>query len=325
LKPGVYRIEFFWWENGGGDFGELYAAKGNFSNDGDTTTWRLVGDPAPSQELTLLGVDATGWTVISSTPYAASDSNPAIVGWPDANDKLTATGGSPKNYDFLNVGDPDTNPGVQPFPKDVAGASEDNYVLKATATLVVPQNGTYLLGFNSDDGGYMKVPGHNFTEIQQNATGLSTLSGDTVICDCPTGDSATTATITLTAGNYPVEFGSFEIGGGSFLAGKGVLLPANPITTSDMPYLAKNAAGTKFSTIAALQLTAAATGTGGGTNTNNVVATFTLSGTSMQISIVGGGTGTVQASNDLVAWTDLGPAPQTVQTTTGRRFFRIKK
>ena len=43
LQAGDYDIEFFWWERGGGDFGELYAAKGAFAADADTDTWKLVG------------------------------------------------------------------------------------------------------------------------------------------------------------------------------------------------------------------------------------------------------------------------------------------
>ena len=43
LQARDYDIEFFWWERGGGDFGELYAAKGDFAADGDTDTWHLVG------------------------------------------------------------------------------------------------------------------------------------------------------------------------------------------------------------------------------------------------------------------------------------------
>ena len=43
LAAGEYDIEFFWWERGTGDYGELYAAKGDFSLDADTDTWKLVG------------------------------------------------------------------------------------------------------------------------------------------------------------------------------------------------------------------------------------------------------------------------------------------
>jgi hypothetical protein len=38
----VYRIEFFWWERGGGDFGEIYVAPGCHLEDVDTTDWELI-------------------------------------------------------------------------------------------------------------------------------------------------------------------------------------------------------------------------------------------------------------------------------------------
>ena len=43
LEARDYDIEFLWYENGGGDFGELYAAKGTFATDAETSTWKLVG------------------------------------------------------------------------------------------------------------------------------------------------------------------------------------------------------------------------------------------------------------------------------------------
>ncbi len=321
LRKGVYRIEFFWWENGGGNNGEIYAAKGAFKNDGDTTTWKLIGDPKPSQTVTLLGVDSAGWTVISSDPGGATQ----ITTWDLANAALAATGGGAKTYDYLDVGDPDTNAGVLPFPKDTPGKDDDDYVLKATANLVVPQDGTYLLGFDTDDGGYMKVPGQTFTAIQQNNTGSSVLNGDTVTCECLTGDSGTTATITLKKGTYPVEFGQFERGGGSFLAAHGALLPADPIVTGDLPFLAKGAAGTTIQTASALQLTSAPAD-GGGPVTSQPTATIAVNGTSITITSTGGGT--VQAIGALgtgAVWTDVGAAPQTVQATGKARFFRIKQ
>ena len=43
VQPGIYRVEFCWWERGGGDHGEIYIAKGRFPNDGDTTEWLPIG------------------------------------------------------------------------------------------------------------------------------------------------------------------------------------------------------------------------------------------------------------------------------------------
>ncbi|MCB1094180.1 MAG: hypothetical protein KDN22_01200 [Verrucomicrobiae bacterium] len=41
-QPGVYRIEFFWWERAGGDFGEIYVAPGCHLDEADTTDWELI-------------------------------------------------------------------------------------------------------------------------------------------------------------------------------------------------------------------------------------------------------------------------------------------
>ncbi|MEM7386906.1 MAG: PA14 domain-containing protein [Verrucomicrobiota bacterium] len=45
LKAGDYDIEFLWFERGGGDFGELYVARGAFDGDADTDTWQILGKP----------------------------------------------------------------------------------------------------------------------------------------------------------------------------------------------------------------------------------------------------------------------------------------
>jgi hypothetical protein len=315
LKKGIYRVEFFWWERGGGDNAELYAAKGAFASDGATDQWKLVGDNSPSQEFIKLGVDQNGWTVISSDPGGDQ-----LTTWDAANADLAATGGGAKNYDVLDVGDPDTNGGVQPFPKDRPGVDDDDYALKATATLVVPQTGTYVLGFNSDDGAYMKIAGQNFIEILQNNTGQSQISGDTVTCDCLTGDSGTTMTIQLNKGNYPIELGMFERGGGSFLRARGAIQGA-----TQLPLLAKNGAGT-FRTPEALQLTSAApkiddTGT-------PPSITVTRVGNTLKIEWTGTG-GTLETSPVLGAgatWTAVGAAnPATVNIGAGNAFYRVRR
>jgi len=87
---------------------------------------------------------------------------------------LAATAGPPTVYDIMNIGDPDTNAGVLPFPKNTAG-DQDDFALRATAKLVVPVSGTYVIGFNSDHGAYVRIPGQTFTQITVNATGASVI------------------------------------------------------------------------------------------------------------------------------------------------------
>ena len=82
LAKGDYDIEFMWYERGGGDFGELYLAKGAFDGDGDTDTWQLLGKPADGEtafvtlvgsplvlpEITLFRMDGADVTLNFSTP-----------------------------------------------------------------------------------------------------------------------------------------------------------------------------------------------------------------------------------------------------------------
>ncbi|MFT4637080.1 MAG: hypothetical protein ACI8T1_000388 [Verrucomicrobiales bacterium] len=44
VQPGVYPLEFLWFERGGGDYGEIFAAQGAFPLEEDTDTWELIGE-----------------------------------------------------------------------------------------------------------------------------------------------------------------------------------------------------------------------------------------------------------------------------------------
>jgi len=206
LKQGVYRVEFFYFEAGGGDNGELYVAQGSFTNDVDTAQWILLGDPTGGKSFKVLGLDTNGVTVLSSDP-GGTELTTLQLGLDD----LAATGtGAGTKYNTVNIGDTNTNPGVLSFPKDTP-ADDNDFALRITGNLVVPQTGTYAIGFNSDDGGYMRVIGQTFTNILTGAaTGAEIVTGtngvpDEVACDCLTGDANTFGSITLTNGIYPFE------------------------------------------------------------------------------------------------------------------------
>jgi hypothetical protein len=253
LKKGVFRVEWFFWERGGGDNGEFYSAKGAFANDADADTWALVGDNTPAQTFIGLGVDTNGWTVVSSDP--GGDQLNTLA---DALADLAATQGTNvSTATELNVGDPDSNAGVIPFTKDTPGVAEDDFALKATANLVVTQTGEYEIGYTSDDGGWMKIPGQTFIEIVQNATTLGAITGPgEVQTDALTGASLTTVKVNQNAGTYPIEIGFFERGGGAFVRGMGAQFGA-----PSLPTLAAGGAG-PFTTAAALTLTDRPAGNG---------------------------------------------------------------
>ncbi|MCB1097137.1 MAG: hypothetical protein KDN22_16305, partial [Verrucomicrobiae bacterium] len=86
LAAGDYPVEFFWYENGGGDHGELYFAKGEFLEDADADTWELVGGEnlvgsgaLPFQitsivkaganvTITFQSIEGAGYTIERATP-----------------------------------------------------------------------------------------------------------------------------------------------------------------------------------------------------------------------------------------------------------------
>ena len=74
LAAGDYDIEFFWWERGGGDYGEIYTAKGAFGGDPDTETWALIGTEGG---LPLVGPAELGLTVTDFAYAPAADGTPA--------------------------------------------------------------------------------------------------------------------------------------------------------------------------------------------------------------------------------------------------------
>lgn len=315
LKKGVYRVEFFWWERGGGDNGEFYAAKGAYVNDADTDQWRLVGDTTPSQTFARPGLDANGITAISSDP--GGDTLAVLA---DGLAELEANGGGAKTYDYALIGDPDSNAGVLPFPKDTVGVAEDNFAVKLTGTLVVPTTGDYEIGFDSDDGGWLRMPGQTFQEIVKNATGLSYIDpADTVTCDALTGQSLTSVKVRLTAGNHPIEAGFFEQGGGAFIRvfGAGFGSPMLPVLT-------KGAAGT-VTTPFAIQLTDKPVGI-----IEDTPPTLTVSraGGNLTIAWAPAG-GTLESSPTVGAgavWTAVGTDnPATVAIGTGNLYLRVRR
>jgi hypothetical protein len=321
LGAGVYRVEWFFWERGGGEGGEFYAAKGAVVNDGDipASDWKLVGDNTPTQEFTSLGITDAGWTIVASQPGGDIQ----LSTWADAFAELDAGPTASTNYNVLSVGDPNTNAGRLAFPGNTS-ADDDDWALRATATLVVPTAGTYDIGFNSDDGAYVAIDGGTFTEIIENATALSVIQDpETVICDCLTGDSATSARITLAAGNYPIEAGMFERSGGAFLR-----VWAAESGAVQAPDLGTTSAG-DYQTGVALRLTddPAAPGDPGGGG-DDIDLSATRSGTNIVITWTGGGT--LEFSPTLGAgatWTAVAGAssPATVPIGAANGFYRVRQ
>ncbi len=87
-------------------------------------------------------------------------------------------------------------------------AAIDQFVVRATATLVVVVAGEYTLNINNDDGGRLR--------IDLNNNGNFTDAGETIINDDSNHPATTfSAAKVLAAGTYPIEYIYFEQGGGA--------------------------------------------------------------------------------------------------------------
>lgn len=231
LPAGRHQLQVIGYERGGGAFNEVFAATGDTTNIAD---FRAIGHQAGPDAVNL-GVTAEGWQVYTSPP-----AGPLLNNITDARNDLNAYiggGGLPVAHQQVNFRDPDNSGegsigGDAAFDGNTPGDSDD-FALFATATLVVPADGVYRIGFQGDDGGeFGFLTGADgvgalpqFGAILENATGASAVGpgafgnpGDlsAVVCDCLTGNSRTVAEVFLTAGNYDVYSGFWERGGGAY-------------------------------------------------------------------------------------------------------------
>ncbi len=212
LTPGVYKLEYATWEGGGGFFYEVSVATGFFPNNADTDTWTLLGvtsDRAtPIPYPSMVG----DWTVLSTTPGALIQKNlfgaDAAVDAAVLEDAAAAT----SLWPVINFIDPQSGgsgrqAGDSPWPRNTD--SDDNqYAMRMTGTLHIPEAGNYLIGFSGDDGTKLTVGGVHagFSSLVENATGAGVIGrADTIAVNAGSVGSA--------ANFSPVTSAVFEVAG----------------------------------------------------------------------------------------------------------------
>lgn len=218
LTPGQYNLEFVGFEGGGGASQEITVSV----NGGPSS---LLGSTVTS--LSRPGVSAAGWSVTTSATGGTALNTIA-----DAQaDLLNSPAASASGVASINYTDPDPGVGAAgsitgdiAFPNDNAGIDDEDFGVLAQATLVIPFDGVYRIGFQGDDGGYLRIQGVTGWSIVENATGAAIVSdslgnanaaGDTLWTNALTGNSRTIGEISLTAGTYNIEGLFFERGGGA--------------------------------------------------------------------------------------------------------------
>lgn len=167
--------------------------------------------------------------------------NHPVTLWGRASAEAVATApqlGTSASYASFTVNrfDPQTNPGNgwgfigddAPWfidnltPQGLIDGNDDNFVLAARATVHISVEDDYTFGFNSDDGARLRVIGASFKSssfvgaIDYPNVAVPAHRGDLLNYPSPTGASGTLGVAHLKPGIYPVEFLTWEVGGGSF-------------------------------------------------------------------------------------------------------------
>lgn len=138
----------------------------------------------------LVGVDANGWTVLHRTSQGTIDSladADALLGGQDVDESAQQ-----ENVQVINFG-----PGeAGEFGSDAApplGDAHDDFVVRATGTLVVNFAGEYVFGINNDEGGRLRIAGQ-----------------DAIMDDALHTPQTSNGSIELDPGTYPIEYVYFD-------------------------------------------------------------------------------------------------------------------
>ncbi len=186
LQAGTYEVDVVAFDRDGGFFVEFYSRPlpANVLNTAEYVTsatigatvtmagdYRLVGYKGDGS-LGVLGVDTPGWTRSVTTPTAATAAPSGWGGTSVANHDLwfdnASNGASADPNPQITVNDRDPQnpatlsqnttglPNDRDFFKNTT-ADDNFYVERYTAMLSVPEAGTYSIGWQGDDGGYIEV------------------------------------------------------------------------------------------------------------------------------------------------------------------------
>ena len=232
---GTYDILYLGYDGGGGTFYEVAWSPGVFTEDRQTNTWTLVGNPndpsiPPFRDRflkTIPGVAGTAgnWGIRTylnagniSTPADASNFLATTTRLPSDADGMTIDSQRP----YLNETDPDDagNAGVasgdEPFPGDIEGNDDDHVVTVAKTRINVATTGTYTFRVECDDGFFMRITGvgatatPSFKQVTDN--GNRDMSHPNEWYANSNGN--TRAVIDLPAGSYDIDFVQLENTGG---------------------------------------------------------------------------------------------------------------
>lgn len=238
LPAGDYDVQVVHREATGGGDVEVAAARGNTD---DLEVFNLIGGGDPGQiggdsivpgvaNLTLTQTLPSAYGQITNLTQAQLALGTAI-----AEGKIYQIGDTVVNHSDPNgPGSGGQFGGEHNNPYDVVGpgatTADDDSVIHAHGLLDIPQDDTYYIGYNSDDGAGLQIVGGQWLSIVDGSHGDAEIvttdtADDTLATDALTGWSWTVGEIFLTAGAHEFNLLMFERGGGFFVEMFGGTIP----------------------------------------------------------------------------------------------------
>ncbi len=216
LTAGTYPLEFLTWNGAGGAYHELYAAPGAHTADGPQFDLIGASPPGVVEVPGLLGTNV--WEVWMTNPGAHGAIGNTNTAWNALTNYLPlALGGNQADPDGINkftYGEVNFGNHGEPGGNAYPIAGNQHFALFARATMAITNTGTYVLGYDGDDGGWMRVIGQSWNEIVYQAVGNTYLDGDKMVVNQGTGSSRVFGTMDLTNGTYVVEMLNWQGAGG---------------------------------------------------------------------------------------------------------------
>lgn len=172
LPAGDHVVEALWMVENTRSHFLVLSAPGVHLVEGSTTDWRPLGHVTSAGKIPSLGITEAGWTVECSMPSGKG------LGLQDGllkleldSERITKTG-----VPSINFADaPETNPAHFPdasvFPNERPDTLNNNWPLRATARLVVPQDGIYQIGLHAAGLGALRIKEGVLVRISQTTQG----------------------------------------------------------------------------------------------------------------------------------------------------------
>jgi hypothetical protein len=202
LAAGDHEFDFVNFEAGGGWSAELSYAK---QGQGQV----ILGDP--SQGITAANMIATTYKLSGDVNIINLAQSEQLIAGQLHRQLGTPVHGIASVIDFYDTG----GTGNYPYNDSFLGVTGDDYVLEATTMVAIPAAGQYTFGFNTDDGGSLKILGANLLSATNDNGSTFGLDG-LLAFNNVRGPGDTLGVFSFpAAGLYDLRFVMFERGGGA--------------------------------------------------------------------------------------------------------------